>query len=114
MFKLSESIVLYTARFRHRAFLAFPAWFSLLIYMFSDQLGITTPEYYFYLNQSGCYTVDDVNDQKDFIETMEAMDVIGKWLTIGKFYISIFEKMNSAFNLSKCEIVCFKQLWCIY
>jgi len=45
---------------------------------FIDQLGIANPEYYFYLNQSGCYTVDDTNDQKDFNETMEAMEVIGK------------------------------------
>lgn len=42
-----------------------------------ENLGVTTPDYYFYLNQSGTYTVDDVSDKKDFTETMEAMSVVG-------------------------------------
>ncbi|XP_055007258.1 unconventional myosin-If-like [Boleophthalmus pectinirostris] len=42
-----------------------------------ENLGVTTPDYYFYLNQSGTYTVDDVSDKKDFAETMEAMAVVG-------------------------------------
>ncbi|XP_055083609.1 myosin IEb isoform X3 [Periophthalmus magnuspinnatus] len=42
-----------------------------------ENLGVTTPDYYFYLNQSGTYTVDDVSDKKDFAETMEAMSVVG-------------------------------------
>lgn len=29
-----------------------------------------TPDYYFYLNQSGTYKVDGTNDSKDFKETM--------------------------------------------
>ncbi|XP_076333523.1 LOW QUALITY PROTEIN: unconventional myosin-Ie-like [Tachypleus tridentatus] len=40
-------------------------------------LGITSPDYYFYLNQSGVFTVDGTNDSKDFQETMKAMDVMG-------------------------------------
>ncbi|XP_011617670.1 unconventional myosin-If [Takifugu rubripes] len=40
-------------------------------------LGIMTPDYYYYLNQSGTYKVDGTNDNKDFQETMEAMQVIG-------------------------------------
>lgn len=35
-----------------------------------ENLGITTPDYYFYLNQSGTYTVDDINDKKEFSDTM--------------------------------------------
>lgn len=35
-----------------------------------ENLGVTTPDYYFYLNQSGTYTVDDINDQKEFSDTM--------------------------------------------
>lgn len=35
-----------------------------------ENLGVTTPEYYFYLNQSGSYTVEDVNDKKEFSDTM--------------------------------------------
>uniref|UniRef100_UPI003AADA64A myosin IEb n=1 Tax=Centroberyx gerrardi TaxID=166262 RepID=UPI003AADA64A len=42
-----------------------------------ENLGVTTPDYYYYLNQSGTYTVEDVNDKKDFSETMEAMSVVG-------------------------------------
>ncbi|XP_068586061.1 myosin IEb isoform X1 [Cebidichthys violaceus] len=42
-----------------------------------ENLGVTTPDYYFYLNQSGTYTVEDMNDKKDFSETMEAMSVVG-------------------------------------
>lgn len=33
-------------------------------------LGIMTPDYYYYLNQSGTYKVDGTNDNKDFQETM--------------------------------------------
>ncbi|KAJ8374484.1 hypothetical protein SKAU_G00050640 [Synaphobranchus kaupii] len=42
-----------------------------------ENLGIMTPDYYYYLNQSGTYKVDGTNDSKDFQETMEAMNVIG-------------------------------------
>uniref|UniRef100_H3CB84 Osteoclast-stimulating factor 1 n=1 Tax=Tetraodon nigroviridis TaxID=99883 RepID=H3CB84_TETNG len=42
-----------------------------------ENLGVTTPDYYFYLNQSGSYTVEDVNDEKEFSDTMEAMSVVG-------------------------------------
>ncbi|KAM8873575.1 unconventional myosin-If [Spinachia spinachia] len=42
-----------------------------------EGLGIMTPDYYCYLNQSGTYKVDGTNDCKDFQETMEAMQVIG-------------------------------------
>ncbi|XP_040899485.1 myosin IEb [Toxotes jaculatrix] len=42
-----------------------------------ENLGITTPDYYYYLNQSGTYTVEDVNDKKEFTDTMGAMSVVG-------------------------------------
>ncbi|KAG7513689.1 hypothetical protein JOB18_014313 [Solea senegalensis] len=42
-----------------------------------EGLGIMTPDYYYYLNQSGTYKVDGTNDSKDFQETVEAMQVIG-------------------------------------
>nr|XP_046254592.1 myosin IEb [Scatophagus argus] len=42
-----------------------------------ENLGVTTPDYYFYLNQSGTYTVEDVNDKKEFSDTMGAMSVVG-------------------------------------
>ncbi|XP_076012146.1 unconventional myosin-Ie isoform X2 [Genypterus blacodes] len=40
-------------------------------------LGITSLDYYSYLNQSGAYKVDDINDKSDFQETVHAMKVIG-------------------------------------
>ncbi|XP_075994983.1 myosin IEb [Genypterus blacodes] len=46
-----------------------------------ENLGVTTPDYYTYLNQSGTFTVEDVSDKKDFAETMEAMSVVG--LSVG-------------------------------
>ncbi|XP_018419743.1 PREDICTED: unconventional myosin-Ie [Nanorana parkeri] len=42
-----------------------------------NDLGITTLDYYCYLSQSGSYKVDDINDKRDFQETMHAMNVIG-------------------------------------
>ncbi|KAL3989715.1 Myosin head (motor domain) family protein [Acanthocheilonema viteae] len=40
-------------------------------------LGITTLDYYNYLNHSGCYTVDGIDDAKEFKQILHAMDVIG-------------------------------------
>ncbi|XP_044282110.1 unconventional myosin-If [Varanus komodoensis] len=40
-------------------------------------LGIMTPDYYYYLSQSDAYKVDGTDDRSDFHETMNAMDVIG-------------------------------------
>uniref|UniRef100_A0A8C9SHQ9 Osteoclast-stimulating factor 1 n=1 Tax=Scleropages formosus TaxID=113540 RepID=A0A8C9SHQ9_SCLFO len=42
-----------------------------------SSLGITSLDYYSYLNQSGSYKVDDINDRSDFHETIHAMNVIG-------------------------------------
>ncbi|KAJ6651635.1 hypothetical protein lerEdw1_020767 [Lerista edwardsae] len=42
-----------------------------------ENLGITTPDYYYYLNQSASYKVEDMNDQQEFQETLTAMDVVG-------------------------------------
>ncbi|KAL8184814.1 UNVERIFIED_CONTAM: Unconventional myosin-Ie, partial [Gekko kuhli] len=42
-----------------------------------ENLGVTTPDYYYYLNQSASYKVDDMNDPQEFQETLTAMDVVG-------------------------------------
>ncbi|XP_061573807.1 myosin IEb isoform X2 [Cololabis saira] len=42
-----------------------------------ESLGITTADYYNYLNQSQTYTVEDVDDKGDFSLTTEAMAVVG-------------------------------------
>jgi len=33
------------------------------------QLGLTEPSYYYYLNQSGTYSVEGTNDVKEYEET---------------------------------------------
>ncbi|XP_026536878.1 unconventional myosin-If [Notechis scutatus] len=40
-------------------------------------LGIMSPDYYYYLSQSETYQVDGTDDRSEFHETMSAMDVIG-------------------------------------
>uniref|UniRef100_T1JDZ8 Myosin motor domain-containing protein n=1 Tax=Strigamia maritima TaxID=126957 RepID=T1JDZ8_STRMM len=42
-----------------------------------QELGITEPNYYWYLNQSGIFKVDGTNDAHDFQETLKAMTVMG-------------------------------------
>ena len=36
---------------------------------FSEQFGLTEADYYSYLNQSGCYEVDGVDDVKEYQDT---------------------------------------------
>ncbi|NXQ54833.1 MYO1F protein, partial [Anthoscopus minutus] len=42
-----------------------------------QNLGIMSPDYYFYLNQTDTYQVEGTDDHSDFHETMNAMQVIG-------------------------------------
>lgn len=35
-----------------------------------ENFGVTTPDYYYYLNQTGTFTVEDMDDKKDFSDTM--------------------------------------------
>uniref|UniRef100_A0A8C9TLU6 Osteoclast-stimulating factor 1 n=1 Tax=Scleropages formosus TaxID=113540 RepID=A0A8C9TLU6_SCLFO len=42
-----------------------------------EELGVTTADYYYYLNQSGTYTVEDVSDKREFSETTVTMSVVG-------------------------------------
>ncbi|XP_050400125.1 unconventional myosin-Ie isoform X2 [Patella vulgata] len=42
-----------------------------------ENLGVTTPEYYYYLNQSATYDVEGTDDSKEFQDTLRAMQVIG-------------------------------------
>uniref|UniRef100_A0AAY4E977 Osteoclast-stimulating factor 1 n=1 Tax=Denticeps clupeoides TaxID=299321 RepID=A0AAY4E977_9TELE len=67
-----------------------------------ENLGITTPDYYLYLNQSGTYTVEDVNDRKEFADTMDAMSVVGLSLdeqdTVLQIVAGILHLGNIAFR----------------
>lgn len=49
-----------------------------------EYLGITTPDYYNYLNQSGTYTVDDVDDKREFADTM-----VGYVLSVASFFFFV-------------------------
>ncbi|KAG0725192.1 Unconventional myosin-Ie [Chionoecetes opilio] len=42
-----------------------------------EELGISEPDYYHYLSQSGVFKVDNMNDALDFQETLSAMNVMG-------------------------------------
>ncbi|OWF39023.1 Unconventional myosin-Ie [Mizuhopecten yessoensis] len=42
-----------------------------------ESLGLTTPDYYMYLNQSGTYTVDGTDDVAEYRDTMHAMATVG-------------------------------------
>lgn len=42
-----------------------------------EELQLTKPEDFYYLNRSGCFTVKDIDDSKDFKELQDAMDMIG-------------------------------------
>jgi myosin-1 len=41
------------------------------------KLSLYQPQDYFYMNQSGCFTVDEVDDAADFKEVVNAMNTIG-------------------------------------
>ncbi|XP_046696480.1 unconventional myosin-Ie isoform X2 [Silurus meridionalis] len=59
---------------------SFHIFYQLIEGATADQkstLGITNLDYYSYLNQSGSYKVDDIDDKHDFQETRHAMNVIG-------------------------------------
>ncbi|KAL0481267.1 myosin heavy chain [Acrasis kona] len=42
-----------------------------------DEYGISQASDYHYLNQSGCYTVDNIDDASEYNDTIKAMDTIG-------------------------------------
>ncbi|PVD20173.1 hypothetical protein C0Q70_20668 [Pomacea canaliculata] len=42
-----------------------------------ENLGVTSPDYYYYLNQSGTFLVDGTDDNAEFQDTLRAMQVIG-------------------------------------
>ncbi|XP_055066693.1 myosin IEb [Misgurnus anguillicaudatus] len=67
-----------------------------------ENLGVTAPDYYYYLNQSDTYTVDDISDKKEFADTMAAMSVVGLSLeeqdTVLQIVAGILHLGNIAFR----------------
>ena len=41
------------------------------------ELGLQSPENFYYLNQSKCYTVDGTNDAEEWQDTLKAMNTMG-------------------------------------
>lgn len=76
-----------------------------------EALGIMTPDYYCYLNQSGTYKVDGTNDSKDFRETMVHIQYTGENLDpsqggckINGMGLVIIRKMKATFRFGKGDI----------
>ena len=44
--------------------------FTAKVVLFSDSLGLSSPEYFYFLNQGGTYKVDGTDDRKEFDATM--------------------------------------------
>ncbi|XP_078489929.1 unconventional myosin-Ie isoform X1 [Ciona intestinalis] len=68
-----------------------------------EQLGTASPDYFYYLNQSGCYSVDGTNDAQEFSETMEAMQVIGLTPEEQQFVLQITASVLHIGNISFIE-----------
>lgn len=63
-----------------------------------EELGISTPEYYQYLAQSGVYKVDNMNDAHDFQETLNGRCFSASCcpLPVLKNYTTVLHKHNSS------------------
>ncbi|XP_048471683.1 unconventional myosin-Ie [Rhincodon typus] len=86
---------------------SFHIFYQLIEGASADQksnLGITNLDYYFYLNQSGSYKVDDINDRKDFQETLHAMNVIGIFADEQAMVLQIVAGVLHMGNLSFKEV----------
>ncbi|XP_038628393.1 unconventional myosin-If [Tachyglossus aculeatus] len=68
-----------------------------------QNLGIMTPDYYYYLNQSETYKVDDTDDRSDFHETLNAMQVIGIPTEVQQLVLQIVAGILHLGNISFCE-----------
>eukprot|EP00005_Dracoamoeba_jomungandri_P003003 CAMPEP_0174260130 /NCGR_PEP_ID=MMETSP0439-20130205/8860_1 /TAXON_ID=0 /ORGANISM="Stereomyxa ramosa, Strain Chinc5" /LENGTH=1002 /DNA_ID=CAMNT_0015344305 /DNA_START=46 /DNA_END=3054 /DNA_ORIENTATION=- len=55
----------------------FHIFYQLFSSEFKRELYLTTPEDFPYLNRNNCYTVQSIDDRRDFAETKHAMDTIG-------------------------------------
>ena len=78
-----------------------------------EEYGLGSAEEYFYLNQSGCLTVDSVDDSEVFMATKQAMSTIGikadEQAHIFKLVASILHFGNIEFKFNEstnsCSIV---------
>uniref|UniRef100_A0A8D1Q3Q9 Myosin IF n=1 Tax=Sus scrofa TaxID=9823 RepID=A0A8D1Q3Q9_PIG len=68
-----------------------------------QNLGLMTPDYYYYLNQSDTYKVDGTDDRSDFSETLNAMQVIGIPPNIQQLVLQLVAGILHLGNISFCE-----------
>jgi len=45
----------------------------------AESLGIANVDYYWYLNQSGTYTVEGTDDKKEFDDTLVSQTTVWWW-----------------------------------
>ncbi|XP_074836635.1 unconventional myosin-Ie-like isoform X2 [Carettochelys insculpta] len=69
-----------------------------------ENLGITSPDYYYYLNQSASYKVDDMNDRQEFQETLAAMAVVGLFEEEQELVLQIVAGILHLGNISFREV----------
>ena len=51
--------------------------------MCAEALGLTTPDYYYYLNQSGTYDVDGMDDKQEYKEMRVSVRVCKEYTGVG-------------------------------
>nr|XP_021532449.1 unconventional myosin-If [Aotus nancymaae] len=68
-----------------------------------QNLGLMTPDYYYYLNQSDTYQVDGTDDRSDFGETLSAMQVIGIPPSVQQLVLQLVAGILHLGNISFCE-----------
>ncbi|XP_054981018.1 unconventional myosin-If [Sorex araneus] len=68
-----------------------------------QNLGLMTPDYYYYLNQSDTYKVDGTDDKSDFQETLSAMQVIGIPPNVQQLVLQLVAGILHLGNISFCE-----------
>uniref|UniRef100_A0A452ENI9 Myosin IF n=1 Tax=Capra hircus TaxID=9925 RepID=A0A452ENI9_CAPHI len=71
--------------------------------MGGSNLGLMTPDYYYYLNQSDTYKVDGTDDRSDFSETLSAMQVIGIPANVQELVLQLVAGILHLGNISFCE-----------
>uniref|UniRef100_A0A8C6MSE9 Myosin IF n=1 Tax=Mus spicilegus TaxID=10103 RepID=A0A8C6MSE9_MUSSI len=68
-----------------------------------QNLGLMTPDYYYYLNQSDTYKVEGTDDRSDFSETLSAMQVIGIPTSVQQLVLQLVAGILHLGNISFCE-----------
>ena len=71
-----------------------------------DALGITTPDYYFYLNQSGCYDVEGTDDKQDFRDTLVSANVLNSMTSFVYAYYLLLESYDSGWLVRRDTECC--------